>query len=420
MAEQVLEREPARAHELSGPAAVIAAMVSPEGRKDPYPLYEELRAFGNLLHVKPGLVVAVGYAECTRVLREPRLLVQDDKNYDLIYPNWRSHSSLRGFTNSMLYTNPPDHGRMRRLVTTALTPRTVASMRPTVERMSERLLDRLADLGADGSPVDLMGEFAFRLPVAVISELLGVPEDKQVWFREVAAEVMIALEGLTNVDELARADRAMDDLSEYLNELIERRSRTPEDDLLTRLVQARDDDGDRLTHDELMGNLMLLLNAGFDTTTHLIGHGVLQALERPEFAERLKNEPGFSVGYVEETLRFEPPVQATSRWAATEVEVMGVRIPADTKIVAIMGAGNRDPRRFPDPQTFDPDRTDVQPLSFAAGMHYCVGAPLARMEAQIALPMLLRRFPALAVAGTPSYRDRWLVRGHDYVPVVTR
>ncbi|GII88129.1 cytochrome P450 [Sphaerisporangium siamense] len=410
MAEQVLEQ-------VLGPAEIIATMVAPEGRMNPYPFYEALRAHGNLLHVKPGLVVVVGYAECTRVLRDGRLQVQDDKNYDLIYPDWRSHSSLRGFTNSMLYTNPPDHGRMRRLVTSALTPRQVTGLRPTVERMTGKLLDRLAELGAGGAPVDLMAEFAFRLPVAVISELLGVPEDKQVWFRQVAADVMIALEGLTNPEELAIADRAMDDLAAYLNELIERRSAEPSDDLLSRLVQARDDDGDRLTHDELMGNLMLLLNAGFDTTTHLIGHGVLQALERPEFADRLRDEPGFAVGYVEETLRFEPPVQATSRWAPADITIMGMEIPADTKIVVIMGAGNRDPLRFPEPDRFDPDRPDIQPLTFAAGIHYCVGAPLARMEAQIALPELLSRFPRLAVAGEPSFRDRWLVRGHDYVPV---
>ncbi|GII67494.1 cytochrome P450 [Sphaerisporangium krabiense] len=410
MAEQVLEQ-------VLGPAEIIAAMVAPEGRQNPYPFYEALRAHGNLLHVKPGLVVVVGYAECTRVLRDGRLEVQDDKNYDQIYPDWRSHSSLRGFTNSMLYTNPPDHGRMRRLVTSALTPRQVSGLRPTVERMSDKLLDRLAELGAGGAPVDLMAEFAFRLPVAVISELLGVPEDKQVWFRQVAADVMIALEGLTKPEELAIADRAMDDLAAYLNELIERRSAEPSDDLLSRLVQARDDDGDRLTHDELMGNLMLLLNAGFDTTTHLIGHGVLQALERPDFADRLRDEPGFPVGYVEETLRFEPPVQATSRWAPADVTIMDMEIPADTKLVVIMGAGNRDPLRFPEPDRFDPDRPDIQPLTFAAGIHYCVGAPLARMEAQIALPKLLRRFPHLAVAGEPSFRDRWLVRGHDYVPV---
>ncbi|MET8339888.1 cytochrome P450 [Streptosporangium canum] len=399
------------------PDEAIAAMVAPEGRLNPYPLYEAIRAHGDLVQVREGLIAAVGYAECSRALREPQFRVQDASSYDIVYPEWRSHSSLRGFTNSMLFTNPPDHARMRRLVTGAFTARRVAELRPAVERMTDQLLDRLAEIGADGSPMDLMNEFAFRLPVAVISEMLGVPEGDQVWFRAVAADVMIALEGLTTLSELARADAAVDELSAYLGELIDRRRRTPSDDLVSALVQVRDSDGDRLSQDELMGNLTLLLNAGFDTTTHLLGHGVLQALERPDFRARLCVDPDFTVNYVEETLRFEPPVQATSRWAGADVNLMGTEVPAGTKVLVLMAAGNRDPRRFPQPDRFDPDRPDIQPLSFAGGIHYCVGAPLARMEAQVALPMLLRRFPKLAVAGTPTFRARWLARGHNWLPV---
>ncbi len=402
------------------PRAVMAALVSPEGRQNPYPFYEALRAHGSLLEIKPGLMVAVGYAECDRLLREPRLRVQDGQSYDVIYPGWRAHSSLRGYTDSMLYRNPPDHARIRRLVSGGFTARRVAGLRPAIEQMTDRLLDRIADAGADGSPVDFIAEFASRLPIAVISELLGVPEEDQAWFRSVAADVTIALEGINNVSRLGTADAAMDELTAYFTEIIEDRRRHPMNDVVSALVNVHDTDGDRLTQDEMLGNMMLMLTAGFETTSFLLGHALLLALEHPKFAERLRTEPDFSVGYVEEVLRFETPVQATSRWAASDVHTSGTTIPADTKVVCVLGAANRDPGRYFVPTRFDPDRQDIQPLSFAAGSHFCLGAPLSRMEAQIALPMVLRRFPDLAHAGTPVRRDTWVGRGIDWFPIATR
>ncbi|MEU6040971.1 cytochrome P450 [Actinomadura sp. NPDC047616] len=400
------------------PDEAIAALVSPQGRRDPYPHYEAIRAHGNLVRVDDGMLVAVGYDECVAALREPLLKVQDENSHDVIHPGWREHSSLRGFTESMLYTNPPDHSRMRRQVVGTFTARRVQELRPAVVRLVDRLLGRMADLGG-GAPVDFMAEFAFRLPVAVIGELLGVPESDQVWFRAVSAEVTLALEGITDLSRLDRADAAMDELSDYFADVIERRRRRPGTDLISALVRAHDDgaDGDRLSRDELIGNLVLLLVAGFDTTTHLLGHGLHTAFEHPGFAARLRAEPGFAPGFVEETLRCEPPVQATSRWAAEDVDLMGTPVPAGTKVLVLLAAANRDPRRYPDPHRCDPDRPDNRPLSFGGGIHLCVGAALARMEAQVALPALLRRFPGLAPAGPAVYRDRWLVRGHSRLPV---
>ncbi|MEU0743827.1 cytochrome P450 [Streptomyces sp. NPDC006134] len=399
------------------PREVLTALVSPEGRRDPYPLYDALRAHGGLVPVKPGLMAAVGYAECSRALREPRLLVQDAASHDALYPNWRSHSSLRGFTNSVLYTNPPDHSRMRRLMSGAFTPRRVAGLEPAVVRMTDRLLDRMARLGGDGAPVDFMAEFAYRLPVAVIGAMLGVPDDDQIWFRAAVEHVTVALEGVSRAADLAPADRAMDELAAYFTALIGRRRRRPADDLISALVQAHDSDGERFTEDELVGNLVLLLAAGFDTTTHLLGHGLQLAFAHPEWAARLPHDPRLAAGYVEETLRIAPPVHATSRIAGTEVDLLGTRVPAGTKVLVLLAAGNRDPRRFPEPHRFDPARPDVQPLSFGAGAHFCLGAPLARMEARLALPRLLARFPGLAPAGTPTLRDRLVVPGHDELPV---
>ncbi|MEN3539928.1 cytochrome P450 [Microbispora sp. ZYX-F-249] len=403
--------------QLAGPRELVAALVTPEGRQNPYPVYEELRAHGDLLHIRPGLMMALGYAEISHALRSPRLRVQDARSYDVVHPGWRSHASLRGYTDSMLYTNPPDHARLRRLVSKGFSPARVAALRPAIERVTGRLLDRMAGLAAGGTPVDFIAEFASRLPIAVISELLGVPEDDQAWFRRVAKDLTIALEGITNVSRIGVADAAMDELSAYFDELIGRSRREPRDDIVGALVRAHDD-GDRLTHDELVGNLMLLLTAGFETTSFLLGHALRLALEQPRHAARLRGEPGFVTGYVEEVLRFESPVQATSRWAETDVDVLGTTVPAGTKLVLVLAAGNRDPRRYTDPGRFDPDRPDVQPLSFGAGAHFCLGAPLSRMEAQIALPTLLRRFPRIAAAEPPTRRDRWVGRGLERFPIV--
>lgn len=396
------------------PLEIVRELVGPSGRRDPYPRYEQLRAYGAVVGVRPGLTVVVGYAECAAALRDGRLRVQDGASYDAIYPDWREHPALRGYIDSMLYHNPPSHARMRRLVSGGFTARRVSRLRPAIEQLTERLLDQLAGSGGGGAPVDFIAEFASRLPIAVISALLGVPEQDQAWFRRIAADVTIALEGITNLDALTVADEAMQDLAGYFTALIERRRPEPVDDLVSALVHTR---GERLSQQELVANMMLLLTAGFETTSFLLGHGLLLALQDRRHADRLRAEPGFEIGYVEELLRFEAPVQATSRWAADELTLLGNPVPAGTKVVLILGAANRDPARFADPGRFDPDRGDIQPLSFGAGSHFCLGAPLSRMEAQIALPRLMRRFPGLAVAGSPVRRDTWVGRGLDELPI---
>lgn len=401
-------------------ADLMAELVSGPGRRDPHPRYAALRAHGQVVAVEPGLVAVLGYDETARALRDITLLVQDEHSHERSYPEWRKHSSLRRFTDSMLYTNPPQHTRLRKMVASVFTGRRIAGLRPVVELMTDGLLDRLDVLGARNRPVDFMTEFAFRLPVAVIGALLGVPERDQVWFREVAAETTYALEG-TNPDRLARADIATDKLTAYFDELIDRRRRQPTDDLLSTLVAIHVAEPELFSYDELLGNLVLLLVAGFDTTTNLLGHGLRIALAMPHFGAWLRTgDDEFAEGFVAEVLRMEPPVQATSRLASVDLELAGVPISAGDKVLLVLAAANRDPGRYPHPDRFDPTRPDNKPLTFGGGIHLCLGAALARLEAKVALPKLLHRFPDLTVAGRASVRDRLVVPGLERLPVVLK
>jgi cytochrome P450 len=401
------------------PLAAFQALVTAEGRRDPYPYYEAIRAHGDLVPLKRGSWIAVGHRECARALREPALLVQDGAAFDRVYPDWRAHPSVRAFTDSMLYSNPPDHARRRDPVKADFTPQQVARLRPVIEGLADRLLDRVAELGADGSPVDFMAEFASRLPIAVVSAMLGFDADRQVWFRDLSSAIAVATDGFTDPAALAVADAAMDELAAHFGEVIGRKRGCPGADIVSALVRLHDADPARLSRDELIGGMMLLLTAGFETTAFLIGDGALMAIENPQHAARLRADESFAASYVEEVLRFAPPVHVTSRQAAVDVDLCGRRIPAGSRVVVVLAAGNRDPRRYADPDRFDPDRVDGRALSFGGGIHFCLGAALARLEAQIVLPGMVRRFPHIALAGAATYRDRWVIRGLRALPVTT-
>lgn len=406
------------------PADIIDGLLRPPGRRNPYPLYEQLRAHGPLVPIGPSQLAAVGYAECSQVLREPGVRVADPAMKDEMFPQWRSRSSTYRLGGSLLMRNPPDHTRLRRLVSGAFTARRVAALRPAIAELTDRLLDRLADLAADGAPVDFLAEFAFRLPVAVIGALLGVPDADRVRFRAAAADLALVLDyqGPDQPGEqFARADAAMDQLVAYFVALVAERRAATADDLVSDLVRTRDRDGDRLSENELIATLVLLLFAGFETTTNLLGSAVMLTFDHPEHAQRLRSrgdDGGFAAAYVEEVLRYDPPVQlAQTRYAETDLKIAGALVPAGTAIEVFLAAANRDPRRFARPERFDPGRPDNRPLTFGGGVHYCLGAPLARLEAEVALPRLLRRFPHLAPAGVPAYNNRLVLRGLAHLPV---
>lgn len=396
------------------PAEALGLLIGGPGRQDPYPLYEVVRGQGPVFAAQSHWFVVLGHAEADAVLRDPDFLVEDAARLDTSWPQWRSHSSMRLIASSLLVTNSPDHERLRRLVSGAFTARRVAGLRQAVVRLAGQCVDRLAG----GGPVDFVTEFAFPLPIAVICELLGVPEADRPWFRPRAAALFEALEFIA-ADDLGPADRAADELSDYFLELVAARRRTPGDDLTSALVAAHSADPGQLSARELLANLAILLAAGFETTTNLLGNGLYALLTHPEQLAALRADPGLVGGYVEEMLRYDSPVQLTSRLAVRDCRIGAVEVPAGASVLVLVGAANRDPRRFAHAERFDPGRSGNQPLSFGAGAHYCVGAALARLEAQVAFPELLARFAHLDLAGRPLRRDRLTLRGFASLPVTT-
>lgn len=398
-----------------GPGELLTALFGPAGKQDPYPLYESLRALGPMLPLGPQ-VVLLGYEECHRALREPRLLSTDAGVQDRLLPGWREHSSWRWLTTNMLFSNEPDHDRFRRFFAGALAPRRVAGHRPMVERVVDGLVERLGEVGAGGVPVDLMAEFAFRLPMEVIGELLGIPAEDRTGFRADIGAVTMTFEPIRDLAQLAPGDAALDRLSGYVTDLVARRRADPTDDLLSALVQARDAGGE-LSDRELVANVMLLVVAGTEAPMDLIGAGAGILLDHPDQAGAAA-DPERVAGFVSETLRFEPAAHALSRMAGEDLDFLGLPVAAGTKVTLLIAAGNRDPRRFAHPDRFDAARPDNQALTFSGGAHYCLGAALARMQAETAFPRLLARFPGMRRAGEARYRDQLVQRGYDRLPVV--
>jgi len=402
----------------SGPDVSLGALLSRQGRRDPNPFYAELHRQGPVCTLPDPAdrfdVVVHGYDAVHEALRDPALHVMTGD-----YPDrrggtrWRGHPALRVLVNSIFFTEGADHTRVRRLFSQAFSARRVAALEPAVERIVARRLDRLAALGAGGAPVDLLAEFALPVPSDVVGELLGVPEADRDWFPARVRAFGAILDLGAGVWRFQKAaDKAAEDLTGYFAELVAKRRAAPEDDLVSVLAGAAD-----LHDDELVANLLTMYNGGFVTTTHLIGNGVRILLDDPAEKARVLADPVRSEGFVQEVLRYEPPTHFSIRWAAADTELAGVPVPRDSRVLVLLGAANRDPRRFTDPDTFDPARDEGQPLSFGAGVHYCLGAVLSKLEGRIALPMLLRRFPDLALAGDPGERTTLMLRGYESLPV---
>ncbi len=381
---------------------------------NPYPTYDRLRAEDPVHRAPLGLWVLTRYDDVALVLRDPRF---SREGFDVAYAavdGAGAESSRR--QPSMLYRDPPDHTRLRAAVSRAFTPRTIETLRPRIQQLVDELLGHVQDAQA----MDVIADLATPLPVAVIGELLGVPLDDRAGIMGLSADVARSLDALpvpADRELVERGRAARRTLATYFRHLIAARRCKPQDDLLSRLIAAADQ-GYPLSEEELVGMAVLLAVAGHETTTHLIGNGVLALLRHPDQLARLRAEPGLLPSAIEELARYDGPVQRTWRITTTSVELGGRTLPADALVVAVLGAANRDPARFPAPDRLDYSRPDNAHLAFGAGVHHCLGVALARVETAIAIGALLRRMPQLQLAAEkPEWRGSSLIRGLAALPV---
>jgi cytochrome P450 len=395
---------------------IFTALGTPKGRANPYPYFAALHELGEAARLGPGAVVVVGYDTVNSVLRDPGFGVSDEEKFDQSFPGWRANPVFVQAMDWILNVNGARHARIRSLIARAFTARRVAGLEPAIASMADDLLRAMADRGADGSAVEFMHDFAYLLPVTVICELIGIPESDRESFRPVARDIAGVFE-LDDPANLPAINAAAVELLAYFTGLAAKRRADPRDDLISDLLAiSRADDG-RLTDAELLHNLTLLLVAGFETTTNLLGNGLQVILQEPAVGRAVRAGSVPAAAFVEEALRYDSPVQLTSRVASGETKVGEVVVAAGDEVITMIGAANRDPRKFAEPDKFDPLRADGAPLSFGGGAHFCIGAALARLEATVAFPRLLNRFPRIAAAGEPVRRETFLLRGFDALPV---
>jgi cytochrome P450 len=392
-------------------------------RDDPFPVFAEVRRLGPVHAVTladgHAAWLVVGYDAARSLLNDPRL--SKDMQAAFASSSAVLAEGLPGpdFARHMLAVDPPDHTRLRRLVSAAFSVRRVEGLRPRVQAIVDELLDGIADQGAH-SRVDLVAAFAFPLPFTVICELLGVADDDRT---TLGREFKVLLAPAPTPDDHARAKAASDAVIGTLRGLVEAKQRVPGDDLVSALIAARDGE-ERLDQQELLSTIFQLVVAGHDTTTSLIGNSVVALLRHPEQLAALRSDPDRIPAAVEELLRYDAPVpHSTFRYAVAPVEVEGVTIPAGAQVIISLAAANRDPDRFPDAEALELDRTDQRHLAFGHGIHFCLGAALARMEGRLALGSLLRRFPELRLAVRPeelhwNHGDGLVLRGLSELPVV--
>lgn len=406
-------------------ALFVEVISTKEGRHDPYGRYRQLREQAPVYKSGLGMVICTRYEECQQVLRDPHFgkaeggleqAVEARFSHLDEYPEIAEALSDR---RSLLFLNPPDHTRLRGLVSKAFTPRTVERLRPEITALVDGFLDGIAP----GEVTDVMSALAFPLPANVISLMLGVPAEDWPHFRTVMNQAVVLLEPVIADDELEAGLLAQMELVKYFTELVARRRREPGDDLLSHLIAVQEG-GDRLSDAELISTAILLFGAGFETTTNLIGNGLYALLTHPDQLERLRRELAGPEGQkairlaVEELLRFDSPVQFDGRTALCDREVAGVEVPEGHDVVTILGAANRDPEHFSDPDALDLHREEGPPLSFASGIHFCLGAALARAEGQIVFERLFERFPSMELAvAEPERRNRITLRGLASLPV---
>jgi cytochrome P450 len=415
--ESVLNRvvEPAVLRVFAWRGDPVASLMRPAIKADPYPLYAGLRGRDrDLVRSSLGAWITASHPTAEAILRDRRFSSSPVHQKGYRPPSYADGDPRADLPESDLLTlDPPDHTRIRRLVSTAFTPRAVAALEPWIRDTATGLLDR-----ADGAAgFDLVETLAFPLPIAVICHLLGVPAADQDKFRAWGHDVVATLDPQTARAAAQSAHTAELALTAYLRDLVDRRRAAPDDTILSALI-AVEEEGDRLSTGELISTALLLLVAGFETTVNLIGNGTVALLREPGQWARLAADPGLVPGAVEELLRYDSPVQLTSRTATEDIDLDGTVLPKGTSVLVAIGGANRDPGVFPEPARLVLDRPNAADhLSFSLGMHHCLGAALARLEARVAFEELTRRYPRLALAGQPVRRPMLVLRGYEHIPV---
>lgn len=398
----------------------IVHLLEPDVLADPYPLYHRLRA-EDPVHwdEEMGYWVVTRYADVVAALRDSRLSAARTAPSVDDWPPPELHEALgpvvRAIMRQMLFLDPPDHTRLRGLVNKAFTPRTVGMMRAHIQHIVDGLLDRMQEAGR--TEMEVIAELAYPLPAIVIAEMLGVPPEDRDQFLLWSNDFGLILDDTTTDEDAMRAMHDVAAFIAYFRRIVAERRDAPRDDVLGALIAA-EEAGDRLSADELLGNCILLLAAGHGTTTHLIGNGLLALLRHPDQLEMLRADPALGPSAVTELLRYDAPVQSTGRLVTQEMELGRKTLRAGQRVTVRLAAANRDPAQFPDPDRLDLTRRDTKHLAFGYGIHFCVGAPLARLEGEIAFNTILRRLPGLRLASDALTWDPGVVfRGLSSLPV---
>jgi cytochrome P450 len=384
---------------------------------DPYPFYRRLREAVPVFKAPQGFWLLTRYDDVHLALRDRRFGKDFVGNMQRRYGDaGMKEPAIASLAHTMLVLDPPDHTRLRGLVNKAFTARRVADMRPRIKALVDQQLDRVIDKGE----MDVVRDLAHRLPVIVICDMLGIPEAHRAPFLAASNVNGRILEPVPMTrEELDQANRNTEMAGAYFDQLCELRRREPQDDLTTELVRA-EEAGDKLSPEELQANIGLLFGAGHETTTNLIGNGLLALHRQRDQWERLKADPSLIPNAVEELLRYDSSVQLTGRVTMEEVELGGVRLPPHESVITLLGAANHDPAQYEDPDALDVGRSNVRPLSFGGGIHHCLGAQLARLEAELVFTALVERLPNLELPekDKPAWRPSFTLRGLSKLPAV--
>jgi cytochrome P450 len=398
---------------------LLVELLDPSNRADPYPAYRRILEAGPLVMPQTNLIVFSSFQDCGDVLRHPSS-ASDRLKSTVAQREIAKGATPRPFGQpGFLFLDPPDHTRLRKLAQQAFAPKVVRGLEPGITAMVGELLDGVAAAGS----FDVVPDLAHPLPVAVICRMLGVPLEDEPEFSRASALLAQGLDPFVTFtgelpDSFEERMQAGLWMRGYLAELVDERRAAPREDLISALIAA-EEDGDQLTSEEIVATCNLLLIAGHETTVNLIANAILAMLRHPRQWTALAEDPGRASAVIEETLRWDPPVQLAGRVAADDMTIGGVDVPRGDTMMILLAAAQRDPAAFDRPDVFDPDREGNRHLAFGHGVHFCLGAPLARLEARIALSAVTARFPDARLAGEPSYRPNVTLRGLASLPVTT-